>query len=55
VVVSTAHGLKKFSQSKIDYHDGKIEDMACKYANSPVSVKADFGAVSWMFLSRGSC
>ncbi|EMS65334.1 Threonine synthase 1, chloroplastic [Triticum urartu] len=44
VVVSTAHGLK-FSQSKIDYHDQKIEDMACKYANPPVSVKADFGAV----------
>uniref|UniRef100_J3M9F0 threonine synthase n=1 Tax=Oryza brachyantha TaxID=4533 RepID=J3M9F0_ORYBR len=44
VVVSTAHGLK-FSQSKIDYHDSKIEDMACKYANPPVSVKADFGAV----------
>ncbi|KAK1698897.1 hypothetical protein QYE76_015594 [Lolium multiflorum] len=44
VVVSTAHGLK-FSQSKIDYHDKKIEDMACKYANPPVSVKADFGAV----------
>jgi threonine synthase len=32
VVVSTAHGLK-FSQSKIDYHDCKIEDMACKYTN----------------------
>ena len=44
VVVSTAHGLK-FSQSKIDYHDSKIEDMACKYSNPPVSVKADFGAV----------
>ncbi|KAL6610601.1 hypothetical protein ACP70R_040570 [Stipagrostis hirtigluma subsp. patula] len=44
VVVSTAHGLK-FSQSKIDYHDSKIENLACKYANPPVSVKADFGAV----------
>jgi threonine synthase len=44
VVVSTAHGLK-FLQSKIHYHDSKIEDMACKYANLPVSVKADFGAV----------
>ncbi|KAL6662128.1 hypothetical protein ACP70R_001512 [Stipagrostis hirtigluma subsp. patula] len=44
VVVSTAHGLK-FSQSKIDYHDRKIENLACKYANPPVSVKADFGAV----------
>ncbi|XP_044326276.1 threonine synthase 1, chloroplastic-like [Triticum aestivum] len=44
VVVSMAHGLK-FSQSKIDYHDQKIEDMACKYANPPVSMKADFSAV----------
>uniref|UniRef100_A0A8R7VAU9 Tryptophan synthase beta chain-like PALP domain-containing protein n=1 Tax=Triticum urartu TaxID=4572 RepID=A0A8R7VAU9_TRIUA len=44
VVVGMAHGLK-FSQSKIDYHDQKIEDMACKYANPPVSMKADFSAV----------
>nr|CAD1823486.1 unnamed protein product [Ananas comosus var. bracteatus] len=44
VVVSTAHGLK-FTQSKIDYHASSIPDMACRFANPPVSVKASFGAV----------
>ncbi|KAJ3670680.1 hypothetical protein LUZ60_008106 [Juncus effusus] len=44
VVVSTAHGLK-FAQSKVEYHSGTIEDMACRYKNPPVSVKANFGAV----------
>ncbi|OMO66174.1 Tryptophan synthase beta subunit-like PLP-dependent enzymes superfamily [Corchorus olitorius] len=44
VVVSTAHGLK-FTQSKIDYHSKDIKDMACRYANPPVQVKADFGSV----------
>ncbi|TYJ29630.1 hypothetical protein E1A91_A06G080700v1 [Gossypium mustelinum] len=44
VVVSTAHGLK-FSQSKVDYHSKKIPDMACRFANPPVQVKADFGSV----------
>ncbi|NP_001296615.1 threonine synthase 1, chloroplastic [Cicer arietinum] len=43
VVVSTAHGLK-FAQSKIDYHSGTIPGMG-RYANPPVSVKADFGSV----------
>ncbi|KAF3781608.1 Threonine synthase [Nymphaea thermarum] len=44
VVVSTAHGLK-FTQSKIDYHSKEIEEMACRFANPPVQVKADFGSV----------
>ncbi|KAF8393582.1 hypothetical protein HHK36_021826 [Tetracentron sinense] len=44
VVVSTAHGLK-FTQSKIDYHSKAIPDMACRFANTPVHVKADFGSV----------
>ncbi|CAN4086982.1 unnamed protein product [Withania somnifera] len=44
VVVSTAHGLK-FTQSKIGYHSKEIKDMECRYANSPVEVKADFGSV----------
>lgn len=44
VVVSTAHGLK-FSQSKIDYHSKAIPDMACRFANPPVQVRANFGAV----------
>ncbi|KAM0020875.1 putative threonine synthase [Helianthus debilis subsp. tardiflorus] len=44
VVVSTAHGLK-FSQAKIDYHSKAIEGMGCKFANPPVEVKAEYGAV----------
>lgn len=44
VVVSTAHGLK-FTQSKIDYHSKAISGMDCRFANPPVEVKADFGAV----------
>nr|AHA84220.1 threonine synthase [Phaseolus vulgaris] len=44
VVVSTAHGLK-FTQSKIDYHSKEIKDMACRHANPPMQVKADFGSV----------
>ncbi|KAE8720074.1 Threonine synthase 2 [Hibiscus syriacus] len=44
VVVSTAHGLK-FTQSKIDYHSKDIKDMACRLANPPVQVRADFGSV----------
>ncbi|KAK6126770.1 hypothetical protein DH2020_039478 [Rehmannia glutinosa] len=44
VVVSTAHGLK-FTKAKIDYHSGGIKGMDCRFANPPVSVKADFGLV----------
>lgn len=44
VVVSTAHGLK-FTQSKIDYHSRAIPGMECRFANPPVEVKAEFGAV----------
>ena len=44
VVVSTAHGLK-FAQSKVAYHSKEIEGLASKWANPPVQVKEDFGAV----------
>jgi len=44
VVISTAHGLK-FTQSKVDYHSLKIPDMTCQFANPPVTVKEDLGAV----------
>ena len=44
VVISTAHGLK-FAQSKVAYHSGEIENIVGKYANPPVTVKEDFGAV----------
>ena len=44
VVVSTAHGLK-FAQSKVAYHSGALEGMNCQYANPPVQVKENLGAV----------
>jgi len=44
VVVSTAHGLK-FTQSKVDYHSGNIEGFKSQFANPPVTVGDDFGAV----------
>eukprot|EP00775_Hariotina_reticulata_P007267 gene7267-7480_t len=44
VVVSTAHGLK-FAQSKVAYHAKEIANMACQFANPPVPVKEDLGAV----------
>lgn len=43
VVVSTAHGLK-FAQSKVEYHSGEAGIQA-EYANPPVPVKEDLGAV----------
>lgn len=44
VVVSTAHGLK-FAQSKVAYHAKEIPGVACQFANPPVAVKEDLGAV----------
>jgi threonine synthase len=44
VVVSTAHGLK-FAQSKVAYHSGAAEGLVARYANPPVTVREDLGAV----------
>ncbi len=44
VVISTAHGLK-FPQFKIDYHWGELEGIACRRANPPVELPADYEAV----------
>jgi threonine synthase len=44
VVISTAHGLK-FPQFKSDYHWGKLEGIASRYANPPVELPADYDAV----------
>ncbi|GLI59731.1 hypothetical protein VaNZ11_001678 [Volvox africanus] len=44
VVVSTAHGLK-FAQSKVAYHSQAVPNMTCQFANPPVQVKEDLGAV----------
>ncbi len=44
VVVSTAHGLK-FSNFKLDYHKGSLQDINNKYANMPIELPADTAAV----------
>ena len=44
VVISTAHGLK-FPQFKSDYHWGKLEGVASRYANPPVELPAEYDAV----------
>ncbi|PNH07272.1 Threonine synthase, chloroplastic [Tetrabaena socialis] len=44
VVVSTAHGLK-FAQSKVAYHSQSVPNMMAQFANPPVTVREDLGAV----------
>lgn len=44
VVLSTAHGLK-FSQFKVDYHDGKTTGFSGKYRNVPLVLPADYPRV----------
>ena len=44
VVVSTAHGLK-FTDFKIGYHTGAFSGISAKYANPPLELPADVGAV----------
>ncbi len=44
VVVSTAHGLK-FAQSKVAYHSKQVSGMECQFANPPVQVRENLGAV----------
>jgi len=43
VVISTAHGLK-FTDFKVDYHEGKL-DFPVKYANKPIELPARVDAV----------
>ena len=44
VVISTAHGLK-FTGFKVGYHEGTLAEVASRYANPPVELPADVGAV----------
>ena len=44
VVISTAHGLK-FAEFKVAYHTGRLPAAAGRYANPPVELPNDFGAV----------
>jgi threonine synthase len=44
VVISTAHGLK-FSDFKTAYHDRRLEGINSRYANPPVLLPPNYGAV----------
>jgi threonine synthase len=45
VIISTAHGLK-FVEFKIGYHKGELEGVFSKYANKPLELPAEYGAVT---------
>ena len=45
VIISTAHGLK-FVEFKIGYHKGELDGVFSKYANKPVELPPDYGAVT---------
>ena len=45
VVISTAHGLK-FTEFKIDYHEGNLEDIFAQHTNSPVELPPDLDLVN---------
>ncbi len=44
IVISTAHGLK-FSEFKIGYHEGKLQEVSSKHANMPIELQPDAGKV----------
>jgi threonine synthase len=44
VVISTAHGLK-FTQFKLGYHEGTLDEVESQYANPPVNLPADVDLV----------
>ena len=44
VVISTAHGLK-FSEFKVKYHEGSLENVDAKYGNKPIVMKPDVGQI----------
>ena len=44
VVISTAHGLK-FTEFKVGYHEGTLNEVVSRYKNPPVELPADYDAV----------
>jgi threonine synthase len=44
VVISTAHGLK-FTEMKVDYHEGTLAGVTPRHANPPFELPADVAAV----------
>jgi threonine synthase len=44
IVISTAHGLK-FTDFKVRYHEGSLDDVVSHHANPPLELPADIGTV----------
>ncbi len=44
VVISTAHGLK-FTDFKVGYHEGTLDEVVARHRNPPVMLPADCDAV----------
>ena len=44
VIISTAHGLK-FVESKVKYHEMRLDNIDSKWANPEISLPADYGLV----------
>ncbi len=51
VVISTANGLK-FTQFKVDYHQGKLADAECLRRNPPIELPADVFAIKTAIAER---
>jgi threonine synthase len=51
IVISTAHGLK-FTNFKIGYHEGKLEQVQSLRRNPPVELPPDVGAVRETIIRR---
>lgn len=51
VVISTAHGLK-FTPFKLGYHQSELDDVIGRYANPPINLPADIGAVKQAIETR---
>lgn len=54
VVISTAHGLK-FTDSKVNYHDGALADVTARHANPPIYLKADSDEIRGCINSELAC
>ncbi len=51
VVISTAHGLK-FADQKVQYHEEKLSEVVCKYANTPLELPAEYDKVYSAIMNR---
>lgn len=45
VVISTAHGLK-FTEYKVDYHEGNLRDVFAQHTNPPIELPPDLDSIN---------